>query len=131
MQQVVKSYGVQTILGLGAAVATQGKSQTAQKTASTLAQVSSAIVGLRFSRSDETEADNTSVHYLCGTEYNPAGFANFFEKIGGEGSPPEFLSTHPNPANRVQNIHAQAEAAHCKGTNKNQAQYQRIKNLLK
>jgi beta-barrel assembly-enhancing protease len=131
MRQLVKTYGVQALLGVGAAVATSGKSQGTQQTASTVAQVATSVVGLSFSRDHETEADNTSVKYLCGTDYNAAGSAGFFEKLGNASTPPEFLSTHPSPVNRVQNIHAQAEKAGCKGTNKNASQYQRIKNLLR
>ncbi len=130
MRQLVKSYGVQALLGIGTSVATSGKSQGTQQTASTLAQVASAVVGLSFSRENETEADNMSVRYLCATNYNAAGAAAFFEKLGNAGSPPEFLSTHPNPANRVQNIHAQADKSGCKGNFKNESQYQRIKKLL-
>lgn len=131
MRQLVKLYGVQAVLGVGAAVATSGKSAGTQKTAGTLAQVATSVVGLSFSRDHETEADNASVKYLCGTDYNAAGCAGFFEKLGNAGSPPQFLSTHPSPTNRVQNIHAQVQQAGCKGSNKNQSQYQRIKTLLK
>ena len=130
MRQLVKSYGVQALLGIGASVATSGKSQGTQQTAGTLAQVASAVVGLSFSRENETEADNMSVRYLCATNYNAAGAAAFFEKLGNAGSPPEFLSTHPNPSNRVQNIHAQADKSGCKGNSKNESQYQRIKKML-
>lgn len=131
MRQLVKSYGVQALLGIGAAVATSGKSEGAQKSAGTLAQVATAVVGLSFSRDHETEADNLSVRYLCSTDYNAGGSAGFFEKLGNANSPPEFLSTHPNPTNRVENIYAQVSKAGCTGKAKNQAQYQRIKNLLK
>lgn len=130
MRQLVKSYGVQALLGIGATVASSGRSQGTQQAAGTAAQVASAVVGLSFSREHETEADNMSVRYLCSTNYNAAGAAAFFEKLGSEGSPPEFLSTHPNPGNRVENIHAQADAAGCKGNLKNQSQYQRIKKML-
>jgi beta-barrel assembly-enhancing protease len=131
MRQLVQTYGVQALLGIGAAVATSGKSQGTQQTASTVAQVATSVVGLSFSRDHETEADNMSVKYLCGTDYNAAGSAGFFEKLGNASTPPEFLSTHPSPVNRVQNIQTQAEKAGCKGTNKNVSQYQRIKTLLR
>lgn len=131
MRQLYQSYGVQIIAAIGAGVATQGKSESTQKTAMTAAQMASAVVGLRFSREHETEADNMSVNYLCGTEYNPAGAAGFFKKIGNANTPPEFLSTHPNPTNRVQNIEAQAAAKTCRGNATNATQYQRIKALLK
>ncbi len=94
-------------------------------------QVVGGIIGLRFSRTHETEADEYSVRYLCGTDYNAAGAAGFFKKIGGAGSPPEFLSTHPNPDNRVQEIENRAKAMACRGRKTNDAAYQKIKNLLK
>ena len=94
-------------------------------------QVVGGIVGLRFSRTHETEADEYSVRYLCGTDYNAAGAAGFFKKIGGEGSPPEFLSTHPNPDNRVQQIEARAKGMGCRGNKTNKSEYLRIKNLLR
>lgn len=61
---------------------------------------------LNYSREDETEADISSVHYLYNTEYDARGAARFFEKMtkSGGGGGPEFLSTHPDPGNRVQKI---------------------------
>ncbi len=127
----------QNLLGIGAYVAayvlTSGKDTSTQNTANTIAQITSSIVGLKFSRGHETEADDMSVNYLCGTEYNAAGAAGFFKKISASGNaaPPEFLSTHPSPPNRVENITAKATAAACAGNATNTAQYQRIKNLLR
>ncbi|MBL7817410.1 MAG: M48 family metalloprotease [Saprospiraceae bacterium] len=131
MRQLYQLYGVQILATLGAGIATQGKNEGTQKTAMSAAQIASAVVGLRFSRDHETEADNMSVNYLCGTEYNPAGAAGFFKKIGNANTPPEFLSTHPSPTNRVQNIESQAATKSCRGNATNATQYQRIKALLK
>jgi beta-barrel assembly-enhancing protease len=130
MRQMMQMYGVQALLVGGSQVATAGKGEGTQQTAVTAAQVASALVGLRFSRSHETEADDMSVNYLCGTDYNAAGAAGFFEKIGSAGSPPEFMSTHPSPVNRVGNINAKAQAQGCAGSARNEAQYARIKQLL-
>lgn len=94
-------------------------------------QVVGGIVGLRFSRTHETEADEYSVRYLCGTSYNAAGAAGFFKKIGAAGSPPEFLSTHPNPDNRVAQIEARAKAMSCRGSSTNKSEYARIKKLIR
>lgn len=131
MRQLYQTYGVQIAAALGAGILTQGKSESTQKTSATVAQLATAAIGLRFSRDHETEADNMSVNYLCGTEYNPAGAAGFFKKIGNANTPPQFLSTHPNPSNRVQNIEALAASKTCRGNATNSAQYQRIKSLLK
>ena len=48
-----------------------------------------------------------SVEWLYKTSYNAVGAAGFFEKIEKQGktsSVPEFLSTHPNPNNRIANM---------------------------
>ena len=124
MRQLYQMYGVQIAAAIGTGIITRG--DTTKKAAMTIGQIAQAVVGLKFSREHETEADDASVAYLCGTEYNSAGAAGFFKKIGNANSPPEFLSTHPNPTNRVQNIEAQAAAINCPGRATNQAQYQRI-----
>ena len=61
MKQLYQSYGVQILAAIGASVATQGKSASTQKAAMDAAQIASAVVGLKFSREHETEADNMSV----------------------------------------------------------------------
>jgi beta-barrel assembly-enhancing protease len=64
-------------------------------------------LGLKFSRSDEEEADEFAVKYLNDTDYNPKAFAAFFkrmEALGETMGPLQFLSTHPNPLNRVEKI---------------------------
>lgn len=73
------------------------------------------LTSLAFSRSDETEADKSSVAYLCPTDFEADGAANFFIKIDAEGGAqvPQFLSTHPNPDNRVQNIQDEASGLSC------------------
>lgn len=120
-RQMTKMYGISVLVS-----AVAGNRET-------LAQITAGLINLKFSRSHETEADNYSVEYLGGTQYNCAGAAGFFEKIGkeGGGSPPAFLSTHPNPGNRVQNIKAKAAGKGCKVTDtKNQSRYQKLKSLL-
>ena len=75
------------------------------------------LLGLRHSRSDETEADRASVRYLCNTEYDASGAAGFFEKLDAEGGqePPQFLSTHPSSDNRVEEIENEVRAQGCEG----------------
>ena len=72
----------------------------------TLTQITQGLQSLRYSRGNESEADIRSVGYLYPTAYDARGAARFFEKIeeSGAASPPEFLSTHPNPENRVEAI---------------------------
>ncbi|MBZ5661609.1 MAG: M48 family metalloprotease [Acidobacteriia bacterium] len=56
---------------------------------------------LKYSRGDETQADEVGAIILWKANYNPVALADFFEKIGKQGSSvPQFLSDHPNPGNR-------------------------------
>ncbi len=109
VRNLQKTYGVQVLLQVAL-----GQNPSA------LAEIAAAITGqlatLKFSREYETEADEHSVDYLAGTEYACNGAAHFFEKLtaaGDAGQPPEFLSTHPNPDNRIENINAKAQAVGC------------------
>lgn len=79
-------------------------------------QIAGTVSGLAFSREFETESDLKSVEYLAQTEYACDGAKIFFESLsesGQGGGTPEFLSTHPNPDNRVENITDKAEEEDC------------------
>lgn len=119
-RQMTKIYGIQFMLN-----AALGDS-------SAVAQITTGLIALKFSRNHETEADRMSVEYLCGTEYPADGGAGFFEKIEnmGGGSPPEFLSTHPSPENRIENYHTWAANAGCAGKQKFEQRYADFKRLL-
>jgi beta-barrel assembly-enhancing protease len=85
---------------------------------SMLVSLAKNLSDLKYSRKHETEADTYSVNYLSGTNYKCNGAASFFQKLqaAGKSQGPEFLSTHPDPGNRVQNINAQAKAKGCNAT---------------
>lgn len=103
-EQLTKIYGLQTLLDI-----VLGNNQ------GLVSQVASQLVSLEFSRDNEREADEFSVKYLCPTKYMADGAANFFQKIIDDGttSPPQFLSTHPNPDNRVQSMRTLAQELGC------------------
>ncbi|HPE18887.1 MAG TPA: M48 family metalloprotease [Tenuifilaceae bacterium] len=64
---------------------------------------------LKFSRNNEYEADEYGVKFMYDTEYHARELAGFFEKLeesSSNGRPPEFLSTHPSPENRIEAIEA-------------------------
>ncbi|MCS6833838.1 MAG: M48 family metallopeptidase [Flammeovirgaceae bacterium] len=83
------------------------------------------LLALKFSRNDEYEADENSVEYLAGSGYQCNGTAGFFQKIesqGGGARVPEFLSTHPNPGNRIQRINEKVAKIGCSTTPSNTIQ---------
>ncbi|MGH6619624.1 MAG: M48 family metallopeptidase [Alphaproteobacteria bacterium] len=65
-------------------------------------------VVLPFSRKQEAEADHIGVIMMAKAGYDPRAAVTLwqnFGKLGGERAP-EFLSTHPAPASRIQEIQA-------------------------
>ena len=95
-KQMIQQYGISALLSI--------LTDTASNQIPALA---ANLLLLKYSRADETEADSYSVRYLYGTTYDPRGAKYFFEKLiatGQTGSTPAFLSTHPNPDDRVANI---------------------------
>jgi hypothetical protein len=58
---------------------------------------------LKYSRTDETQADVMGTQILYDAGYDPRAMAQFFEKIQAESKgkePIQFFSSHPNPTNR-------------------------------
>ncbi len=64
------------------------------------------LSNLAFSRNHEYEADEYAVKYTADTDYNPKGISGFFTKMEEAKTVryPEFLSTHPDPGNRLEAI---------------------------
>jgi predicted Zn-dependent protease len=61
---------------------------------------------LKYSRDAESEADLVGAQIMYDAGYNPYSMVEFFnllEKEGGSGGP-QFLSDHPNPGNRAENV---------------------------
>jgi len=61
---------------------------------------------LRFSRTDESEADALGSHLMSEAGYNPLEMAGFFQKLASSGGSrvPQLLSDHPDPGNRERAI---------------------------
>jgi hypothetical protein len=64
---------------------------------------------LKFSRTDESQADALGSHLMSEAGYNPIEMARFFQKLSqsGDARVPQFLSDHPNPGNRQKAIEAE------------------------
>jgi len=64
-------------------------------------QVGAGMVMLKYSRGDESQADEVGAMILHRARYNPQAMADFFKTLEAQGgSGPQFLSDHPNPGNR-------------------------------
>ena len=69
------------------------------------------MIMMKYSRSDESQADAVGAIILYRARYNPQAMADFFKTLEAEGGTgPQFLSDHPNPGNRQAAIQKEIEA---------------------
>ena len=67
---------------------------------------------LHYSRADETQADVMGTQVIYDAGYDPRAMAQFFEKLQAETkgkNPPQFLSDHPNPDNRIERVNQEID----------------------
>jgi predicted Zn-dependent protease len=73
-----------------------------------MGQMVGAVLSTKYGRAAELESDAWGVKLMEAAGYDPnamIGVMDVLEKAtGAGGGPPEFLSTHPKPANRVEYI---------------------------
>jgi len=122
-QQMTKAYGLELLISV---VLGQNPNMIAQMAA----DIAAGVAELAFSRDDEYESDEYSVKYLYETSYDARGVAGFFQKMTGNAQPPEFLSTHPNPDNRVEKIMEVWQGLGGKIGQEYVEEYQQFKNSL-
>ena len=121
-----KAYGVNLLLGIVLG-------NDASQLEAIAGQLAGTLAGLSFSRDYEREADFQSVTYLADSKYACNGAALFFDKLqkaGNTNNPPEFLSTHPSPKNRISKINEYAEEINCELTLADDTNYSEFKSLL-
>jgi predicted Zn-dependent protease len=83
------------------------------------AEAVTGILLLKYGRDDERQADRLGVQYSAATGYNPAGVAGMLNTLarlddaaGSRRGVPNWLSTHPAPADRVAEVQALVKEAH-------------------
>jgi len=81
-------------------------SDDAQKTMSRAAVAAALAVQLPNSRTAESEADEIGIELAAKAGYNPNAAVSLWQKMANAGGagPPQFLSTHPSPANRQERL---------------------------
>jgi predicted Zn-dependent protease len=101
--QLTKAYGIQGLISIILG-------NEASDMEIMLGQIAGGLTALKFSRTAEYEADNYAVQYMYKTEYHAPALGDFFVKMGLHSGTPAFLSTHPDPGNRVQKINDEWES---------------------
>jgi predicted Zn-dependent protease len=72
--------------------------------------VGSTLGGLAYSRTHESEADTIGLEFMARAGYDPRRAIDFWQAMDQAstgGRPPQLLSTHPHPENRVEAIRKQ------------------------
>ena len=97
-----------------------------------LTTIAASLGQLKFSREFEQEADKYSVIYLNKTTYSCDGAAGFFIKAQAQGqnSTPVFLSTHPDPGTRIQDIQTKATELKCQSRPVSNDNFTELKRIL-
>jgi predicted Zn-dependent protease len=119
----------------GVVLGNSGLGQLGQQIFSTAPQLLTA----KFSRRQETEADNLGIAYLKGAGYDPRAMATLLQSLaaqtaldaalqGRNASMPAWASTHPDPASRVRA--ALAQAGNVSGVNNRDTFLTRIDGLM-
>lgn len=70
-------------------------------------------LALPYSRTNEREADHRGLYYSAMAGYDPRAAITFWKKMqnSGGGRVPEFLSTHPDPGNRIEFLQSHMDHA--------------------
>lgn len=101
-QQLMTQYGAQVLSG-----SLSNKSQAVQALAGQIYGIGSQYaVALPFSRKHENEADYMGLVFMRMAGYNPDVALAFWQKMSAASGAgiPEFMSTHPSDATRINNI---------------------------
>jgi predicted Zn-dependent protease len=92
---------------IGAVAVGSGSYDAAQ-----LAQLAGSLINMKYGREDELEADSLGLRLMREAGYDPRAMISVMQKLekaSAGARQPEFASTHPSPANRIQRIKEQLD----------------------
>jgi len=97
-ERLVAAYGLQTVTDMAIG-----------KNPGQLSQIAAGLAAngylLKYGRDQERESDRVGLSYVLRAGYNPQGMVSFFEKLAAGGPrPPVILSSHPDPADRAEEL---------------------------
>lgn len=104
VQQISKAQVAQLGLGIGS-ILSSDIAKFGQ-----IAGAGLSLLFLKYGRDAENQADQSGFRYALGQNYDVREMPNVFQtlgrigEVGGAGKLPEWLSTHPDPGNRIEHI---------------------------
>lgn len=105
-QQIAKQQLSQGLTG-AAVIAAYDPSDPRSAGAAQVAALISNVVNMRFGREDELQSDELGVLFMAQSGYDPRSLVDvmmILAEAGGGNRQPEFMSTHPYPENRIEEI---------------------------
>jgi predicted Zn-dependent protease len=103
-EQIAKSQLTQGLTGAAVIAACDPNSPSGCVAASSMAALVGQLIDMKYSRTDETEADWLGVCFMNESGYDPHEMVSVMEilqSLSQGARQPEFLSTHPDPGNRI------------------------------
>ncbi|KAA3665303.1 MAG: M48 family peptidase [Chloroflexi bacterium] len=105
-QQIAKAQLTQGLTGAAILAAYDPDNPRSAATAQMVAMIGQ-VVNMKYGRDDELESDQLGVWFMSEAVYDPRALIDVMQILDEASSgsrPPEFLSTHPNPDNRIEQI---------------------------
>lgn len=105
-EQIAKTQLTEGLTG-AAVIAAYDPNNPSSAQSAQIAALIGQLVTLKFSRDDELEADKFGVCFMNEAGYDPNEMVSVMQILEASqtgNQPPEFFSTHPNPANCIQQI---------------------------
>jgi predicted Zn-dependent protease len=114
-RHAARAYTRQASVGIGAAVTSIFFPEAAPYAAA--AQTGLGVLFLKYDRAQEVQSDSLGVRYAAKEGWQPSGMANVLDTLGRISAAsdsrgvPNWLSTHPLPADRVTKVSGEVAAA--------------------
>ncbi len=107
-EQIARAQLTEGLTG-AAVMATYDPENPSSAQSAAMAQLVGQAVNMKYGRDDELESDRLGVRYMAAAGYDPRAMVGVMQKLdqAAQGArPPEFMSTHPDPGRRIEQIEA-------------------------
>ncbi len=105
-QQIAKMQLTQGLTG-AAVLAAYDPNNPRSAQAAQMAALIGQTINMKYGRDDELQSDELGVRFMAEAGYDPRALIDVMQilaEAGSDSRPPEFLSTHPYPENRIAEI---------------------------